>query len=269
MSETHGVASQADNQAVHVLWMTTGLSCEGDSRGHDRPRRARASRTSCRAPFPACPRSCSTTGARLRDGRRLRGGLVPRRARRARPVHPRDRRLDRQRADQRRRPLVRLRRQPVRRSADHDQRVGRSPGARAAAVVVAVGTCATYGGIPAMRNNPTGAMGLPDYLGWDWRSRSGLPIVCLPGCPAQPDNMTELLLYLVFHIAGQAPAPELDAQLRPTWLFADDRARGLLPRRLHRAGHSSRPATATTRAASSSSAARVRSRSATCPCEAG
>ena len=28
-----------------------------------------------------------------------------------------------------------------------------------AAAVVAVGTCATYGGIPAMKNNPTGAMG--------------------------------------------------------------------------------------------------------------
>ena len=29
-----------------------------------------------------------------------------------------------------------------------------------AAAVVAIGTCATYGGIPAMKNNPTGAMGL-------------------------------------------------------------------------------------------------------------
>ena len=36
-----------------------------------------------------------------------------------------------------------------------------------AAAVVAVGTCATYGGIPAMKNNPTGAMGVPDYLGWN------------------------------------------------------------------------------------------------------
>ncbi len=88
-----------------------------------------------------------------------------------------------------------------------------------AVTVMAVGTCATYGGIPAMKNNPTGAMGLPDFLGWDWRSRSGLPIVCLPGCPAQPDNITELLLYLVLHTAGMAPDPELDEQLRPSWLF--------------------------------------------------
>jgi hydrogenase small subunit len=88
-----------------------------------------------------------------------------------------------------------------------------------AAAVVAVGTCATYGGIPAMKNNPTGAMGLPDYLGWNWKSKAGLPVVCIPGCPAQPDNMTEALLYLALHLAGMAPVPELDEQLRPKWLF--------------------------------------------------
>ena len=88
-----------------------------------------------------------------------------------------------------------------------------------AAAVVAIGTCATYGGIPAMKNNPTGAMGLPDYLGWNWKSKAGLPIVCIPGCPAQPDNMTEDLLYLVLHLGGLAPVPELDDQLRPKWLF--------------------------------------------------
>jgi hydrogenase small subunit len=88
-----------------------------------------------------------------------------------------------------------------------------------AAAVVAVGTCATYGGIPAMKNNPTGAMGLPDYLGWKWKSKAGLPVVCIPGCPAQPDNTTETLLYLVLHLAGMAPAPELDEALRPKWLF--------------------------------------------------
>ncbi len=41
----------------------------------------------------------------------------------------------------------------------------------------------------------------------------------MPGCPAQPDNMTEALLYLVLHLGGLAPVPELDDQLRPVWLF--------------------------------------------------
>jgi hydrogenase small subunit len=44
-------------------------------------------------------------------------------------------------------------------------------------------------------------------------------VVCIPGCPAQPDNMTEALLYLVLHLAGMAPVPDLDEQHRPTWLF--------------------------------------------------
>ena len=68
--------------------------------------------------------------------------------------------------------------------------------------VVAVGTCATYGGIHAMAGNPTGCMGLADYLGWNWRSKAGLPIVCVPGCPVQPDNFMETLLYLLYQVGG-------------------------------------------------------------------
>jgi hydrogenase small subunit len=85
--------------------------------------------------------------------------------------------------------------------------------------VVAIGTCATYGGIPAMEGNPTGCMGLPDYLGWKWKSHAGLPIVCVPGCPVQPDNFMEVLLYLLYQAAGLAPTIPLDEALRPTWLF--------------------------------------------------
>jgi hydrogenase small subunit len=88
-----------------------------------------------------------------------------------------------------------------------------------ALAVVAVGTCATYGGIHAMEGNPTGAMGLPDYLGWGFRSKAGIPIVCVPGCPVQPDNFTETLLYLLHQAAGLAPMIPLDEALRPTWLF--------------------------------------------------
>ncbi len=85
--------------------------------------------------------------------------------------------------------------------------------------VLAVGTCATYGGIHGMAGNPTGAMGVPDYLGWSWRSKAGLPIVCVPGCPIQPDNLSETILYLLYQAAGQAPMIPLDEALRPTWLF--------------------------------------------------
>jgi len=91
-----------------------------------------------------------------------------------------------------------------------------APGAYA---VVAAGTCATYGGIHAMAGNPTGCMGLADYLGWDFRSAAGLPVVNVPGCPVQPDNFMETLTWLLSMAAGLAPTIPLDEQLRPTWLF--------------------------------------------------
>ena len=86
--------------------------------------------------------------------------------------------------------------------------------------VLAVGTCATYGGIHAMSGNPTGAMGVPDYLGWGWESTGGVPIVCVPGCPIQPDNLSETITYLLYQASGQAPPIPLDDSLRPTWLFS-------------------------------------------------
>ncbi len=88
-----------------------------------------------------------------------------------------------------------------------------------ATAVLAVGTCAGYGGIHAMAGNPTGAMGLPDYLGWDWKSKDGIPIVVVPGCPVQPDNLSETILHLLYQVAGNAPMIDLDEALRPRWLF--------------------------------------------------
>jgi hydrogenase small subunit len=85
--------------------------------------------------------------------------------------------------------------------------------------VIAIGTCATYGGIHAMAGNPTGCMGLADYLGWDFRSAGGLPIVNVPGCPVQPENFMETLVWLLYQAAGLAPVIPLDDQLRPQWLF--------------------------------------------------
>ena len=85
--------------------------------------------------------------------------------------------------------------------------------------VVAAGTCAAYGGVHAMAGNPTGAMGLLDYLGWSWKSRGELPVVCLPGCPVHPDSMMEMLIYLLAQAAGTAPMIPLDDANRPRWLF--------------------------------------------------
>jgi hydrogenase small subunit len=88
-----------------------------------------------------------------------------------------------------------------------------------ALVVLAVGTCATYGGIHAMAGNPTGAMGVRDYLGWDFKTSAGIPIVNVPGCPIHPDNLSETILYLLYQAAGTAPMIPLDEAGRPTWLF--------------------------------------------------
>lgn len=91
--------------------------------------------------------------------------------------------------------------------------------AKKAWAVVAAGTCATYGGIHAMAGNPTGAMGVPDLLGWKWKSVAGIPVVCVPGCPVQPDNLSETFLHLFYQAMGTAPMIKLDEELRPAWLF--------------------------------------------------
>ena len=72
--------------------------------------------------------------------------------------------------------------QPIRTAEWIDRRAPK------ALALVGAGTCATYGGFHAMQGNPTGCIGLQDYLGHDWKSKAGLPIVNVPGCPVQPDE---------------------------------------------------------------------------------
>ena len=48
--------------------------------------------------------------------------------------------------------------------------------------VIALGTCASYGGLPAAAPNPTGAKGLMHFLGKDYRSALGLPVINVSGC---------------------------------------------------------------------------------------
>ncbi|MET0102527.1 MAG: HupU protein [Sedimenticola sp.] len=70
--------------------------------------------------------------------------------------------------------------------------------------VVAIGTCAAYGGITAGGDNFVEACGL-QYEGFDeggllgpsFRSRSGLPVVNIAGCPTHPNWVLETLMQIV------------------------------------------------------------------------
>ena len=88
-----------------------------------------------------------------------------------------------------------------------------------AAAMIAIGTCATWGGIPAAIGNPTGAMGLMDYLGKDYRSAFGLPVINIPGCAPVGDNFTEVVAMVLHFLQGTGPLPEFDELGRPAWQF--------------------------------------------------
>jgi len=86
---------------------------------------------------------------------------------------------------------------------DHLMRVSKH-----AAAIVAVGSCATFGGVPAAAPNPTGAVGVMDVV-------KGKPIINIPACPANPANMVGVILHYI--LTGQIP--ELDSLLRPKFAF--------------------------------------------------
>ena len=90
-----------------------------------------------------------------------------------------------------------------------------------AAAVIAIGTCATWGGVPAAAGNPTGAMSVMDFLGKDYRSAFGLPVINVPGCAPLGDNFTETVALLLQFLNGQVPLPEFDELGRPAWLFTN------------------------------------------------
>jgi len=90
-----------------------------------------------------------------------------------------------------------------------------------AAAVIAIGTCATWGGIPAAINNVTDSMSVADWLGPEYRSALGLPVVNIPGCSPVGDNFTETVAVTLLFLQGIGPAPELDELGRPAWLFAE------------------------------------------------
>ncbi|MDD3421866.1 MAG: hydrogenase small subunit [Methanocellales archaeon] len=98
--------------------------------------------------------------------------------------------------------------------------------AKQASYVVAIGMCATYGGIPAAKGSVTGSMGAQflqtakgGFLGANYVSKAGLPVVNIPCCPAHPDWLT---LTLASIIIGKGGLIELDRYNRPTVFFSPD-----------------------------------------------
>ena len=93
-----------------------------------------------------------------------------------------------------------------------------------AGLVVAIGDCATWGGLPAVPPNPSDSVGLQfdrksergGFLGADFTSKLGLPVINIPGCPAHPDWISQILVALA---AGRVGDLALDELQRPSTFF--------------------------------------------------
>ena len=77
-----------------------------------------------------------------------------------------------------------------------------------AAAIIAIGTCATFGGIQAASPNPTGAVGVQDLV-------KGVPIVNIPGCPPNPISF----LGTVLHFLTWKRLPRVDNLGRPLFAY--------------------------------------------------
>jgi len=82
--------------------------------------------------------------------------------------------------------------------------------ASGAAAVLAVGTCATFGGIPAARPNPTSAVSVSDIV-------AGKPLVNVSGCPPVPDNIAATIV----HFLSFGSLPAADGLGRPLFAYGN------------------------------------------------
>lgn len=82
--------------------------------------------------------------------------------------------------------------------------------AQGAAAIVAVGTCAAFGGIPNAHPNPTGAVPVSDIV-------KDKPIINVSGCPPIPVVITGVLA----HVLTYGTIPELDQHGRPKVFYGE------------------------------------------------
>ena len=84
---------------------------------------------------------------------------------------------------------------------------------RNALLTIAIGTCATFGGIPAAKPNPTGCKGVKEIFE---ENKIATTVVNLPGCPLHPDWFTGTVSVILF---SGAEALDLDDLARPTLFY--------------------------------------------------
>jgi hydrogenase small subunit len=77
-----------------------------------------------------------------------------------------------------------------------------------AGAIIAIGSCASWGGIPSADPNPTGSVGAPEIL-------KDKTVITIPGCPSNPYN----LLGTVLQYAVLNSLPALDDLNRPLFAF--------------------------------------------------
>lgn len=77
-----------------------------------------------------------------------------------------------------------------------------------AAATITVGACAFYGGWPAAKPNPTGAVGVQEAV-------PGITLINLPGCPPNAVNITAT----VVHFLTFGALPATDQQGRPLFAY--------------------------------------------------
>jgi hydrogenase small subunit len=80
--------------------------------------------------------------------------------------------------------------------------------AKDAAAVIALGSCASWGGMPSTGPNPTGCVGVSEV----WKK----PVVNIPGCPPNPYNFLSTVVYYITY----GKMPELDEQGRPKFAYS-------------------------------------------------